>query len=200
MSTISQRQQHARQEAAKETIYEAALEVIARADFEGLRMHDVAAAVGIATGTLYNYFKNKEDLLYFVDKRLHAAIRAIAERVSQKDGPADVRLREVVDEIFDFLDKYHIVFDLAERSGVPDRTPVEDKQKLFQDMLGFFEKILSEGVEQGVFRSVNTRRTATVLFESLVGVCETHKYLGDYDFTSSKREVLSLFQDYLKPL
>jgi len=62
MSIISERQKRARHEVVQQAIYEAAVDIISRSDFEGLRMQEVASAVGIATGTLYNYFKNKAAL------------------------------------------------------------------------------------------------------------------------------------------
>ncbi|MHC4538084.1 MAG: helix-turn-helix domain-containing protein, partial [Planctomycetota bacterium] len=74
MRTISERQRQVKQQAAQEAIYEAALEVISRPDFDGLKMQDIAASAGIVTGTLYLYFKNKEDLLYYVDRKLHEVI------------------------------------------------------------------------------------------------------------------------------
>ena len=198
MSTISEKQHRARQEAAKEAIYEAAVDVISRTDFEGLKMQEVASAVGIATGTLYNYFKNKEDLLYYVDRHLHEVIRAIVEEISQRDEPADKRLRELVDAIFEFFDNYRVVFDLAERSGVPGRTRAEDKRAFFKEILGYFEKIFADGIQQGCFRKVDVHQTAMILFETLIGVYETHKCLGDYDFRPSKRALLGVLEDYLK--
>jgi len=44
-------------------ILEAALEVCQRHGVEGARMEEVAARAGVSKGTLYRYFKNKEELL-----------------------------------------------------------------------------------------------------------------------------------------
>lgn len=44
-------------------IFEATLELVGKFGFSGLRMSDVAKAAGIATGTLYIYFKDKETLV-----------------------------------------------------------------------------------------------------------------------------------------
>jgi len=51
-----------------ETIYDATLKLVLETGFNGLKMADVAKAAKLATGTLYIYFKNKEQLineLYF---------------------------------------------------------------------------------------------------------------------------------------
>jgi AcrR family transcriptional regulator len=199
MSTISERQRQVKQQAAQEAIYEAALEVISRPDFNGLKMQDIAASAGIVTGTLYLYFKNKEDLLYYVDRRLHEAILGQMREISTKPDPAPQRLRDVIEEVFEFAGKYHVVFDLAERSGVPDRMPSEDKRDLVGRAVGCFEQILADGIKNRLFRPVETSRTATVLFNAIIGVLEMHKFFGDYDYEKSKRDLQDTFFDYLRP-
>lgn len=46
-----------------ENIHQAAMQLVIRHGFNGFIMADVAKAAGVATGTLYIYFKNKEDLV-----------------------------------------------------------------------------------------------------------------------------------------
>jgi AcrR family transcriptional regulator len=47
-------------------IVEAAAAQFARTGYEATLMDDVAAAAGVSKGSLYDYFKNKEDLFYAV--------------------------------------------------------------------------------------------------------------------------------------
>ena len=46
-------------------IVDAAVELGARGGFDAVRLRDVADGSGVALGTLYNYFRSKEDLLLF---------------------------------------------------------------------------------------------------------------------------------------
>lgn len=198
MQTILKKQHKAKQKIAQEAIYEAALSVISQSDFEGLKMQEIALAANIATGTLYNYFKNKEDLLYYVDRHLHEDILGIVRKILEEQIPANKQLRRLICEIFSFGEKYHIVFDLAKRSGVYDRTPLEDKKALIEKMQGYLEAVISAGIKQKLFRSVNINRTSSLLFQAMIGVFETHNYLDNYDFGRSKRELTGFFEDYLK--
>ena len=50
----------------KALISRAAIEVFAEKGFHQARVSDVAARAGVADGTIYLYFKNKEDLLLSV--------------------------------------------------------------------------------------------------------------------------------------
>ena len=47
----------------REAIVEAAIEVFAQKGFHAARISDVARAAGVADGTIYLYFDNKEHLL-----------------------------------------------------------------------------------------------------------------------------------------
>ncbi|MBX2960887.1 MAG: TetR/AcrR family transcriptional regulator [Cyclobacteriaceae bacterium] len=46
-----------------DAIFEATLKLVQKSGFNGLKMADVAKAAGMATGTLYIYFKNKDVLI-----------------------------------------------------------------------------------------------------------------------------------------
>lgn len=46
-----------------EQIYQATLELVLKSGFSGLKMADVAAQAGLATGTVYIYFKDKDKLI-----------------------------------------------------------------------------------------------------------------------------------------
>ena len=50
--------------AKRAAITQVAAEVFARKGFQGASVDDVAAAAGVSKGSLYSYFKNKEELFY----------------------------------------------------------------------------------------------------------------------------------------
>ena len=52
-----------RQRSKRNRITEAAVEVFARKGFHNSRVSDIARGAGVADGTIYLYFRNKEDLL-----------------------------------------------------------------------------------------------------------------------------------------
>lgn len=53
----------------RESVMQAALEVLSEDTFAGARVQDVAARAGVALGTIYNHFENKEDLANEVFRR-----------------------------------------------------------------------------------------------------------------------------------
>ena len=62
-------------------IVDAAIELAESGGFEGVKLRDVADASGVALGTLYKYFRSKEDVLLFaVNEDSAALLRVMAER------------------------------------------------------------------------------------------------------------------------
>jgi AcrR family transcriptional regulator len=59
-------------------------------------MQEIAADAGLAVGTLYLYFKNKDDLVVGCAEDFAAQHRAFADQIVASPAPADEKLREYV--------------------------------------------------------------------------------------------------------
>jgi len=60
-------------EARRNLIIDAAIEVVSEQGFQRTTIKQIASKAGIADGTIYNYFKNKEDILTGIVARLSEA-------------------------------------------------------------------------------------------------------------------------------
>ena len=76
----------------KRAILEAASRVFLRKGVHATGMRDIAAELGMAVGSLYYYFEDKEHLLAFVQEDALAGLLELAERVRGLDLKADARL------------------------------------------------------------------------------------------------------------
>ena len=61
-------------DAKTEQIYQATLELVLKQGLSGLKMADVAAQAGLATGTVYIYFKDKDELINHLYAHLKAKV------------------------------------------------------------------------------------------------------------------------------
>ncbi len=96
----------------RDAILEAAELVFARCGFAGTRMADVAAEAGLATGTLYNYFANRDELLSSLIARrseeLLASVKGAAAAASGR-SPRDL-LVAVVGASFEHFHTHRALF------------------------------------------------------------------------------------------
>ena len=79
-------------------IFDAAVEVFADKGFESARMADIASAAGVAEGTIYLYFKSKDDLLRSLFReKMAEVLRRFHAMLAAPDAPED-KLRRYVEE------------------------------------------------------------------------------------------------------
>jgi AcrR family transcriptional regulator len=71
-------------------IVDAAVALAEKGGFEGVRLRDVAEASGVALGTLYKYFRSKEDILLFaLQEEMEKLEAALAVRPTRAEGAVE---------------------------------------------------------------------------------------------------------------
>jgi TetR/AcrR family transcriptional regulator, fatty acid metabolism regulator protein len=130
--------------------------------YHGASISRIAREAGVADGTVYLYFKNKEDILISI---LRAAIGRIVEQIHcqnalLEDRPVDA-LHSIVSIYFRSLGSDT---NLATVTQVHLRqTDAEMRRKIGDIMRPFhqiIERIIDRGIERGLFRSTIDRRIA----------------------------------------
>jgi AcrR family transcriptional regulator len=88
--------------ARRETILDAALTVFAERGYEAARLDDVAAKAGIAKGTLYLYFKDKEALF---EEVVRGAASPIIERLGAIAAAPELSMSAMLEAMFELFEK-----------------------------------------------------------------------------------------------
>jgi TetR/AcrR family fatty acid metabolism transcriptional regulator len=138
----------------REAIVEAAIEVFAQKGFHAARISDVARAAGVADGTIYLYFDNKEHLLLsiFEEKMefLRVGLLAVLDGV---DCPLE-RVRVFARFHFDSVRRHRAVSEVLQVELRLSHKFLKDyrPEKLW-DYLRVFEQIVREGQSRGVMRA-----------------------------------------------
>ncbi|MFH1357206.1 MAG: TetR/AcrR family transcriptional regulator [bacterium] len=134
-------------------IIDAAIKVFAKKGFFHAKVADVAKQADVADGTIYLYFKNKDDLLISIfensmDNFLSEAKKKIATQESVKD-----KLKEFLTLHLTLLEKNQklaTVLQLELRSSHKFMT--EYKADKFFQYLRLIEELIIEGQQQGLFK------------------------------------------------
>src|SRR5947209_20384999 len=99
-------------------ILEAATRLFGAQRFHEVRMDDLAAEAEVGKGTLYRYFRDKEELyLALLERSAHQINDRIREALAAADGSV-ARLEAVVGTIIAFFDENPHLFDLIQRAEV----------------------------------------------------------------------------------
>lgn len=103
-------------DAAADVMLEAAEKVMAKKGFNGATMQDIAAAAGCAVGTLYLYFKNKEELLRGILLKYGASLqKTIFEDFGDIEDPVE-KLRLFIAAHLEWGQQHPQVMELVSQS------------------------------------------------------------------------------------
>ncbi len=86
----------AEREDMRETILDAAKRLLDRFGYRKTTMDDLAREAGIGKGTIYLYFRSKEDVALSVGERMHRRLCAELEAIAARDVPAPARIEQML--------------------------------------------------------------------------------------------------------
>ncbi|KYD01816.1 TetR/AcrR family transcriptional regulator [Bacillus atrophaeus] len=176
-------------------IIDAAVEVIAENGYHQSQVSKIAKQAGVADGTIYLYFKNKEDILISLFKeKMGQFIERMEEEIKEKQT-AKEKLALVITKHFSLLaDDRHlaIVTQLELRqSNLQLRQKIND---ILKGYLNILESILTEGIESGEFKENLDIRLARQMVFGTIDETVTTWVMNDqkYDLISLADRVLDL--------
>jgi TetR/AcrR family transcriptional regulator, fatty acid metabolism regulator protein len=135
-------------------IIDAAVIVIAENGYHQAQVSKIAKEAGVADGTIYLYFKNKEDILISVFREKMAIFITNLQEVLDKDLDTSERLLKMIANHFRVLheDRHLAIVTQLElrQSGKKLRLRINEVLKDYLDLL---DVILVEGIENGELSS-----------------------------------------------
>ena len=153
----------------REAILRAATKVFARSGYFNSKVADVARVAGVADGTVYLYFKSKEEILRSLfDRGVGEAVADARARTSALSDPRD-KLREIARL---HLERLGADRDLAVVFQVELRGSTKFMEEFsaagFAEYLALIRETFEEGQRAGAFRrELNAKVVAKVLFGAL---------------------------------
>lgn len=161
------------EEDKRDRIREAAIKVFSEKGYHEARADEIAQAAGVAVGTIYNYFENKEDILLDIFATEFEQRRRFYEELRRSGLPVVEQIRRILEEHFAKLSKRRELMQvlLRERfeSGRELRTELA---QLYREIVGYVEELVREGIEEGRLRRCDPKITAHAIFgifESVIG-------------------------------
>ncbi|MGD0390006.1 MAG: TetR/AcrR family transcriptional regulator [Tepidisphaeraceae bacterium] len=151
-----------RDENKRRHIIETAVKLFSEQPFHKVRLDDVAEAAGVGKGTVYIYFKNKEELYYnLVYEGFANMVDRLQAQVKEPGLDAAGKLRTVVAGIIDYGTHHPQFFEVLRTVGVPDASSSWDhKRKECADLI---EKVIRDAMAAGEFNDSHPERTPLYL-------------------------------------
>ncbi|PJZ00327.1 TetR family transcriptional regulator [Bacillus vallismortis] len=176
-------------------IIDAAVQVIAENGYHQSQVSKIAKQAGVADGTIYLYFKNKEDILISLFKeKMGQFIERMEEGIKEK-RTAKEKLALVISKHFTLLADDHnlaIVTQLELR-----QSNLELRQKINEILKGYLnilDGILTEGIQSGELKKGLDVRLARQMIFGTIDETVTTWVMNDqkYDLAALSDSVLEL--------
>lgn len=186
----------------RDRILKAAIKVFAKNGFYATRVSEIAKAAGVADGTIYLYFKNKDDVLITIFEEGIEQLLAILRGVAESDDAFEDRIRRIIELQLGLLEEQR---DLAEVITVnlrqSSRLLKQYAAPLFMQYIEVIAGVIHDGQKEGAFRTdLNPRVVARSLFGALDAILLTWA-LGEGDAPALRKAAThcaSLFLEGLR--
>ena len=180
----------------RDAILRAAIDVFAERGFFSAQVADVARAAGVAAGTVYLYFKSKDDLLVSIfDRSMREGLTLGRAAVADLDDPRE-RLRRLARAHLARLGgdrNLAIVFQVELRQST--KFMERFSATLLRDYLGLIRDAIADGQRAGIFRSDIKATVAAKIFFGALDEMATNWILSRrrYSLENDADAVVDLF-------
>jgi Transcriptional regulator len=159
-----------------QSIQEAAIRVISRKGMAAATMQEIAKEAGVAKGTIYLYFRDREEL---VEKTFETAIGQLHLRLDaalDSDGTFEARLRSLLTAQLMFFSENREFFRLYQSLRMPEGSATQQRrqkrtcQPQFRARIDRLAGVLQQAMDAGEVRRLNPHRLALFLTEGSIAI------------------------------
>lgn len=172
MASLAERRKELLDSMMREAVYEGAVAVLTEHGLNGTTMDRVAAAAGMAKGSLYNHFRGKQELLEFVRDRAVAPMQEALEEIAKGKLSAAEKLASVSRLWREYLEEHHAVFEFLINDHAVKRLLRDTEQTTRASGIERIATIIEQGIREGTFRPVDAHAAAEMFLGASIGMVE----------------------------
>ena len=171
----------------RQQILSAAEKLIAEVGFQGLSMQKLAKEAGVAAGTIYRYFDDKDHLIDDVRVLVTQRVAdAVQEGVNDSD-PIKQRYRTMWLNIWNLAGtNLAAIKNRVQYDSLPIKNSLNFRE-LEREMFAQVELLFNEGKEQGLFKPLNNEVLGGLSLAASVSLARKHS-LGFYQLDEAELE------------
>lgn len=155
----------------KQLILEAATKSFSLFGYKASTMDQIAKLANVGKGTIYTFFKNKEELLDEIVTSLIKDMKAEAEKVIDHNRSFDENLHQVLLKLLEFRKSHQLTIKLfQEEREIGTHAVVEVVQRVEQAIVNYMKGIIQEAIDRGEIKQCNPEITAFIMFKTYIAL------------------------------
>jgi AcrR family transcriptional regulator len=182
-------------ERRRQQIIVAAKRVFSQKGFNKATMEDIAKEAELSPGTLYLYFKNKEELYASLSLRILQYLHIRVEHVNKEEMPPEEKIDALMEAMYDVYDFDPLIiinmFHLQSSETLKNLSPqlLAEIKDLSSKSIGAIATIFEGGIESGLFVEKHPTALADIFWSLFSGVV----------LWEASKKIINAEKDYLKP-
>ncbi len=182
-----------KRDAKRLQILESAVRAFAARGFHGTSMADIARELRLTRGSLYYYFRDKEEILALCHTVALEAVLAAYETVRASALPPDEKLRRLIEEhVRVQVDKFHgtaLALELDALRPASRAAVVEGRDRYDRGL----RELIDEGIRARLFRPVDPKLSAFAVVGAINWIGRWYRPEGAATPEALGREFADLF-------
>ncbi len=177
MSTAERKERE--KERRRNEIVDAAEKLFFSRGYENITMDDIAKETELARGTLYLYFKNKDNIYIAIGIRGLKVLNGLFRECHLKEDTGIIKIRSMLLAVYEFSKKYPgyyaTVSNLQARGlDKKDFPEMEEMESIHGDSFRMVLEAFNRGMKDGTVRNdVDPAKAAFILTASMMSVLNT---------------------------
>ncbi|MBD1576062.1 MULTISPECIES: TetR/AcrR family transcriptional regulator [Vibrio] len=172
----------------RQLLLDTAERLIAQNGFQGLSMHKLATQAGLAAGTIYRYFNDKDDLVEAVRLHVLQRVAVMVQQGVESDMPIKqqfILIWKNVAHLTSTKTEIDTILNRIQYEALPTTTRRHTEQE--RQLFGKIEKLFNQGKAQGIFKPLDNHILASLSLDVSLALARKHA-LGCYTVTESALE------------
>jgi AcrR family transcriptional regulator len=168
------------QEFRIQTIQDATMRVISRKGMAGATMQEIADEAGVAKGTIYLYFRDRDEL---VEKTFDSAMTRLLTEIDtaiEQEIPIEEKIRSIMAAHFRFFGdnreffRLYLSLRMPEGPAARQRSQQDHCAPQYRARAERFAATLNEAMDRGEIRRMNALKLALFIIEGSTAVILEH--------------------------
>lgn len=192
-------------EAQRQRIMQAAVKVFGKQGYHRSTITQIAQTADMGRGTLYWYFKSKEDLFREVILQfMHGSVQQLQEMINQEDS-LEQTLRKIIRSWLDMAveqpEYVHIMYSIYSHhaEGELAHELLSATTELYRQIIAFLEALFQKAIHSGQMRSADSYRLSRLMIGLIDGIVLQHLFVEPIQPEAMTEVVLGLMLKGLRP-
>ncbi len=167
-------------QARRDQILDAARKLLFSHGIEKISINKISKEAELGVGTIYFYYKNKEDIFIALQEEGLALLFAIIQKIAAKPIEADHKLRQIASAYYDFTETQKEYFNIINYFLSSAKVFFKEDLKQQIDMSGtkilvVIQEIIAAGNQTGFFTEEDPQKFSIMFWGTIHGLLQFKK-------------------------